>query len=45
MEPIARNLNQGKHLVKIELLPEKNEKSTGNEFRVLCIGSTGITPK
>jgi len=45
MEPIARNLNQGKHLVKIELLPEKNEKSTGNEFRVLCIGSTGITPQ
>lgn len=45
MEPIARNLKQGKHLVKIELLPEKNEKSTGNEFRVLCIGSTGITPK
>lgn len=45
MEPIASNLNQGKHLVKIEILPEKNEKSTGNEFRVLCIGSTGITPK
>ncbi len=45
MEPIARNLNQGKHLVKIELLAEKNEKSSGNEFRVLCIGSTGITTK
>lgn len=45
MEPIARNLNQGKHLVKIELLSEKNRNSTGNEFRVLCVGSTGVTSK
>ncbi len=39
---IGKNVGQGKHLVHIELLADKNENSTGNEFRVLCLGSTGI---
>lgn len=39
---IGKNLGQGKHLVRIELLADKNENSAGNEFKVLCLGATGI---
>ena len=45
MELIGNKLNAGKHLVRIELLSDKNKSSTGNEFRVLCLGSTGIDLK
>jgi len=41
MEQVAAGLAPGKHKVKIELLQERNPKSSGNEFRVLCIGSAG----
>jgi lysophospholipase L1-like esterase len=40
MELIGNKLSPGKHLVRIELLADKNKNSTGNEFRVLCLGST-----
>lgn len=39
---IGNNLSSGKHKVHIELLQDKNEQSTGNEFRVLSLGSAGI---
>lgn len=39
---IGKDLKQGKHIVKIELLPEKNAQSTGNEFRILCLGAAGV---
>ncbi|MBL7965830.1 MAG: SGNH/GDSL hydrolase family protein [Prolixibacteraceae bacterium] len=42
MLPVGKNLLSGKHTVRIELLSEKNAQSTGNEFRVLCLGSAGI---
>jgi len=42
MLQIGKNLSVGKHIVRIELLSEKNAQSTGNEFRVLCLGSAGI---
>ena len=42
MEHFGANLQEGKLQVRIELLTEKNENSTGNEFQVLCLGSTGI---
>jgi len=45
MELIGNKLTAGEHLVRIELLTDKNENSAGNEFRVLCIGSTGIDHK
>jgi len=38
---IATGLKPGKHLVKVELLAEKNAQSAGNNFRILGIGSTG----
>jgi len=41
MFQVEKNLSSGKHTVRIELLAEKNPKSTGNEFRVLCLGSAG----
>ncbi len=42
MLPIGKNLKPGKHIVCVELLLEKNTQSTGNEFRILCLGSAGI---
>jgi len=45
MEHIGTNLKEGKHRVRIEILAEKNENSTGNEFRVLCLGATGVVHK
>lgn len=41
MLQIGKNLRPRKHIVRIELLSEKNIQSTGNEFRVLCLGSAG----
>lgn len=38
---LAKNLNAGSHTVRVELLQDKNPLSTGNEFRVLCLGSAG----
>lgn len=45
MLQIGKNLSSGKHIVRIELLQEKNAQSTGNEFKVLCIGSAGVGVK
>jgi len=42
MVRIGKNLQEGKHTVRIELLSEKNEQSTGNDFRILCLGSAGV---
>jgi len=41
MVPIGKNLSPEKHKIRIELLQEKNEQSSGNEFRVLSVSSTG----
>jgi hypothetical protein len=38
---IARDLPPGKHRVTIELLPDKNAKSTGHEFQILGLGAAG----
>lgn len=35
----------GVHRVRIEVLAEKNPQSTGNEFRVVCIGAAGVRSK
>ncbi|NLP08840.1 SGNH/GDSL hydrolase family protein [bacterium] len=40
MERISGILQQSNHVLRIELLSDKNQQSTGNEFRLLCIGST-----
>jgi len=32
----------GKHLVRVELLSEKQALSAGNEFRILCLGAAGV---
>jgi len=45
MERIGTNLKAGKHRIRVELLADKNENSTGNEFRVLCLGSTEVGHK
>ncbi len=42
MLPVGSDLAPGKHIVRIELLSEKNAQSAGTEFRVLCLGSAGI---
>jgi len=42
MLKIANNLSSGNHIVRIELLADKNSQSTGNEFKVLCVGSAGV---
>jgi hypothetical protein len=42
MLQVGKNLSSGKHTARVELLAEKNALSTGNEFRVLCLGSAGI---
>lgn len=34
----------GKHRVRVELLADKNPGSTGNEFRVMCLGAAGLRP-
>ena len=42
MFQIGENLNPGKHIVRIELLSERNQQSEGNEFRILSLGSAGL---
>lgn len=42
MLPVGENLPAEKHTVRIELSDEKNEQSTGHEFRILCIGAVGV---
>ncbi len=42
MLKIATNLSSGNHIVRIELLTDKNPLSTGNEFKVVCVGSAGV---
>ena len=37
----ARNLNPGMHHVRVELLPDKAEGSTGHEFRLYGLGTAG----
>ncbi|MBI4977573.1 MAG: carbohydrate binding domain-containing protein [Spirochaetes bacterium] len=32
----------GKHRVRVEVLADKNPKSTGNEFRLLMLGAAGV---
>jgi hypothetical protein len=32
----------GKHRVRVELLSEKQPQSTGNEFRIICLGAAGV---
>jgi len=39
---LARDLSPGKHRVKVELLPEKHEESTGTQFRILGLGAAGV---
>jgi len=45
MQQIASGLSSGKHHVKVDLLGEKNAKSSGNEFRILCLGGAGVDRK
>lgn len=40
MERVGGILQQGQHILRIELLAEKNQQSPATEFRLLCIGST-----
>ena len=39
--PLARDLGPGLHKVRVEILPEKDPKSTGHEFRLLGLGVAG----
>lgn len=41
-EQIARNLQPGKHRVRVEVIAEKAELSTGHEFRIYGIGAAGV---
>jgi len=40
---LAKDLKPGKHIVRIELLEEKNPGSDGHEFRLYGLGSAGVT--
>jgi hypothetical protein len=42
---LARGLKQGSHRVCVEILPEKNGQSAGNEFRILGLGAAGVPSK
>jgi lysophospholipase L1-like esterase len=42
---IGNGLAQGAHSVRFELLPEKSEGSTGNEFRIVGLGAAGLPKK
>jgi len=39
---LARDLKPGSHRVKLELLPDKHEQSTGHEYRLLGLGTAGV---
>jgi lysophospholipase L1-like esterase len=41
MISVGKDLKPGKHVVRVELLPERNPQSTGSEFRILCLGAAG----
>ena len=41
-EELARDLKPGKHRVRIEILEEKNPKSTGHEVHLLGLGALGV---
>lgn len=40
---VGRNLEPGRHRLKIEVLKEKNPSSTGHEIRLVAIGCAGIS--
>jgi len=40
---LASDLEPGKHHVRVELLPDKDSLSTGNEFRILGIATAGAS--
>jgi hypothetical protein len=40
---LAKDLKPGKHVVRIELLEEKNPGSDGHEFKLYGLGSAGVT--
>jgi lysophospholipase L1-like esterase len=40
---LAKDLKPGKHIVRIELLEEKNPGSDGHEFKLYGLGSAGVT--
>ncbi len=42
---LAKDLPSGMHRVKIELLSDKNARSTGHEFRLLGLGAAGVSSK
>ena len=39
---LARGLAPGKHRITLEILPEKDAESTGNEYRLLGLGCAGV---
>jgi lysophospholipase L1-like esterase len=40
---LAKDLKPGKHIVRIELLEEKNPGSDGHEFKLYGLGAAGVT--
>jgi lysophospholipase L1-like esterase len=40
---LAKDLKPGKHIVRIELLEEKNPGSDGHEFKLFGLGAAGVT--
>lgn len=42
---IAKNLKPGKHVVRIELLEEKDPGSEGHEFRLYGLGAAGVAAR
>lgn len=40
---LAKDLKPGKHVVRIELLEEKNPGSDGHEFKLYGLGAAGVT--
>ncbi len=40
---LAKDLKPGKHIVRIELLEEKNPGSEGHEFKLFGLGAAGVT--
>ncbi len=42
---IAHDLKPGPHHVRVELLAEKNPQSEGHEFRIMGLGTAGVTTR
>lgn len=40
---LAKDLKPGKHVVRVELLAEKNPGSDGHEFKIFGLGAAGVT--